>query len=127
MPAHILVVEDEEPLLGCCATISRGPATGRDHADGDEAEARLKEAVPDLLVLDWMLPGLSGIELCRPRRRRRRRPRVHAALHGRPRDVHPAGIRICGCGCTAGGARMARRPTACPACSRRPCATSTSR
>ncbi|MCC2112675.1 MAG: phosphate regulon transcriptional regulator PhoB, partial [Hyphomicrobiales bacterium] len=32
---------------------------------GDEAEIRLKEAVPDLLVLDWMLPGISGIELCR--------------------------------------------------------------
>ena len=32
---------------------------------GDEAEARLKESVPDLLILDWMLPGLSGIELCR--------------------------------------------------------------
>src|SRR2546423_12227896 len=34
-------------------------------AHGDLAETRLKETVPDLLVLDWMLPGLSGIELCR--------------------------------------------------------------
>src|SRR5690606_7640871 len=32
---------------------------------GDDAEARLRESVPDLLVLDWMLPGVSGIELCR--------------------------------------------------------------
>lgn len=32
---------------------------------GDEAEIRLREIVPDLLLLDWMLPGLSGIELCR--------------------------------------------------------------
>jgi two-component system phosphate regulon response regulator PhoB len=32
---------------------------------GDEAEIRLRENVPDLLVLDWMLPGISGIELCR--------------------------------------------------------------
>jgi two-component system phosphate regulon response regulator PhoB len=32
---------------------------------GDEAELRLREQVPDLLLLDWMLPGLSGIELCR--------------------------------------------------------------
>jgi two-component system phosphate regulon response regulator PhoB len=37
---------------------------------GDEAEARLKEAVPDILILDWMLPGLSGIELCRRLRQR---------------------------------------------------------
>ena len=34
-------------------------------AEGGCAEVRLKETVPDLLVPDWMLPGLSGIELCR--------------------------------------------------------------
>jgi two-component system, OmpR family, phosphate regulon response regulator PhoB len=39
-------------------------------ANGDEAEVRLKENVPDLVVLDWMLPGLSGIELCRRLRAR---------------------------------------------------------
>ena len=32
---------------------------------GDEAEMRLAENKPDLLILDWMLPGVSGIELCR--------------------------------------------------------------
>ena len=32
---------------------------------GEEAEVAVSEAPPDLLVLDWMLPGLSGIELCR--------------------------------------------------------------
>ena len=32
-------------------------------ARGDEADARLKEGEPDLVILDWMLPGLSGIEL----------------------------------------------------------------
>ena len=37
---------------------------------GDEAEVRLREVVPDLLLLDWMLPGLSGIELCRRLRQR---------------------------------------------------------
>jgi two-component system phosphate regulon response regulator PhoB len=42
-------------------------------ARGDEAEIRLRENVPDLLVLDWMLPGISGIELCR---RLRLRPEV---------------------------------------------------
>jgi two-component system phosphate regulon response regulator PhoB len=34
-------------------------------ARGDEAELRLSENLPDLLILDWMLPGLSGIEICR--------------------------------------------------------------
>lgn len=37
---------------------------------GDEAELRLQENVPDLLVLDWMLPAVSGIELCRRLRMR---------------------------------------------------------
>jgi two-component system phosphate regulon response regulator PhoB len=32
---------------------------------GDEAVERIRDGVPDLILLDWMLPGLSGIELCR--------------------------------------------------------------
>jgi two-component system phosphate regulon response regulator PhoB len=36
---------------------------------GDDAEARLQSQPPDLLILDWMLPGLSGIELLRRLRR----------------------------------------------------------
>jgi len=39
-------------------------------ARGDEADTKLKETAPDLIVLDWMLPGLSGIELCRRLRAR---------------------------------------------------------
>ncbi|MEO0498327.1 MAG: phosphate regulon transcriptional regulator PhoB [Pseudomonadota bacterium] len=37
---------------------------------GDDAEIALQEEQPDLLLLDWMLPGLSGIELCRRLRER---------------------------------------------------------
>ncbi len=37
---------------------------------GDDADMRLQEIVPDLLVLDWMLPAVSGIELCRRLRKR---------------------------------------------------------
>ena len=39
-------------------------------ARGDEAERRLTENPPDLLILDWMLPGVSGIEICRRLRAR---------------------------------------------------------
>ena len=39
-------------------------------ARGDDADTKLKESTPDLVVLDWMLPGLSGIELCRRLRAR---------------------------------------------------------
>jgi two-component system phosphate regulon response regulator PhoB len=71
MRAHILIVEDEEPLSVLLRynleaegfeveTVSRG----------DDADTRLRESVPDVLVLDWMLPGLSGIELCRRLRTR---------------------------------------------------------
>ena len=63
---HILVVEDEKPLLELLRyNFEKAGYAVETIADGDHAEARLKEAVPDLLVLDWMLPGLSGIELCR--------------------------------------------------------------
>jgi two-component system, OmpR family, phosphate regulon response regulator PhoB len=39
-------------------------------ARGDEAELRLAESAPDLVILDWMLPGVSGIEICRRLRAR---------------------------------------------------------
>ena len=34
-------------------------------SDGEEALLLIREAAPDLIVLDWMLPNLSGIEVCR--------------------------------------------------------------
>jgi two-component system phosphate regulon response regulator PhoB len=37
---------------------------------GDEAEIRLSETIPDLVILDWMLPGVSGLEICRRMRAR---------------------------------------------------------
>ncbi len=66
MTARIMVVEDEEAITVLLrynleAEGYRVEVVGR----GDEAEVRLREAVPDLVLLDWMLPGLSGIELCR--------------------------------------------------------------
>ncbi len=70
MAPHILAVEDEEPLLELLRyNFERAGYAFEAIADGDLALARLKEAVPDLLVLDWTLPGLSGIELCRHLRR----------------------------------------------------------
>ena len=76
MSARILIVEDEEPLT----LLLRYNL----EAEGYEVEPRArrrsrdgcKESPPDLLVLDWMLPGMSGIELCR---RLRARPRDRAA------------------------------------------------
>src|ERR1700683_3640609 len=76
MGANILIVEDEEPLTTLLrynleAEGYEVDAVGR----GDEADTRLRETVPDLIVLDWMLAGLSRIELCR---RWRTRPQTQA-------------------------------------------------
>ncbi|WP_416356443.1 phosphate regulon transcriptional regulator PhoB [Aureimonas phyllosphaerae] len=71
MAPRITVVEDEEALsiLLRYNLESEGYAVDT-IARGDEADLRLKEQVPDLLLLDWMLPGLSGVELCRRLRAR---------------------------------------------------------
>jgi two-component system phosphate regulon response regulator PhoB len=71
MGARILIVEDEEPL----ALLLRYNLESEGYevetvARGDEGDLRLKEQPPDLAVIDWMLPGLSGIELIRRLRAR---------------------------------------------------------
>ncbi len=73
----IMVVEDEEPL----GILLRYNLEAEGYqvevvARGDEAEIRLQENVPDLLVLDWMLPAVSGIELCRRLRMREETSRL---------------------------------------------------
>jgi two-component system phosphate regulon response regulator PhoB len=71
MTGKILVVEDDDAL----ATLLHYnlEKEGYDVAlapDGEEALTRVKEALPDLIVLDWMLPKVSGIEVCRRLRAR---------------------------------------------------------
>ena len=66
MPANILIVEDEDDV----AILLRYNLEAEGFrvataASGDEAVERIRDGVPDLILLDWMLPGLSGIELCR--------------------------------------------------------------
>jgi two-component system phosphate regulon response regulator PhoB len=71
MIPRVMIVEDEEPLT----TLLKYNLEAEGYSvstvlRGDEAEIRLRETVPDLLLLDWMLPGVSGIELCRRLRMR---------------------------------------------------------
>jgi two-component system phosphate regulon response regulator PhoB len=62
----ITVVEDEEALSVLLRYNLEAEGYEVDTVfRGDEAELKLQERLPDLLILDWMLPGLSGIELCR--------------------------------------------------------------
>jgi two-component system phosphate regulon response regulator PhoB len=66
MTAKILIVEDEEALaLVLRHNLESEGFNVRVVNRGDEAELAVAEDVPDLIVLDWMLPGLSGLELCR--------------------------------------------------------------
>jgi two-component system, OmpR family, phosphate regulon response regulator PhoB len=71
MAARILIIEDEEALtLLLRYNFEAEGYTVEAVSRGDDAETSLKEKLPDLVILDWMLPGLSGIELCRRLRAR---------------------------------------------------------
>ena len=66
MPATILIVEDETDLSELMRYNLEAEGFRVVGAEsGDEAVERIRDGVPDLILLDWMLPGLSGIELCR--------------------------------------------------------------
>lgn len=69
---HVLVVEDEQSLALLLAYNLEAEGYTVERVErGDDAELRLAEApAPDLLILDWMLPGVSGLELCRRLRAR---------------------------------------------------------
>ena len=71
MALNVMIVEDEEPLaLMLRYNLEAEGYRVETIERGDEAEVRLRETVPDLLLLDGMLPGISGIELCRRLRQR---------------------------------------------------------
>ena len=77
MSTRILIVEDEEALtLLLRYNLEAEGFVVDSAARGDEADLRLQEQVPDLVLLDWMLPALSGIELCRRIRARRETERL---------------------------------------------------
>jgi two-component system, OmpR family, phosphate regulon response regulator PhoB len=68
---HVLVVEDDPALVEMIRynLETEGFRTST-CATAEDAEVVLAEEKFDLMVLDWMLPGMSGIELCRRTRRR---------------------------------------------------------
>ena len=68
---RILVVEDEiDVALLISYNLEAEGYVVESVARGDEAELRLAENAPDLVILDWVLPGVSGIEICRRLRAR---------------------------------------------------------
>jgi len=66
MAPEVLVVEDEPDIQALIVHhLTREGFRCRTAADGAEALARLRSGVPDLIVLDLMLPGIDGLELTR--------------------------------------------------------------
>ena len=63
---HILIVEDEPAIRDMVAFALRKAGMEPVHAaDARAAQTMIVERVPDLILLDWMLPGMSGLELAR--------------------------------------------------------------
>jgi two-component system response regulator BaeR len=63
---RILIVEDEPELAAVVADYARaGGYSATVMGDGAQALAAIRADCPDLIVLDLMLPGLGGLELCR--------------------------------------------------------------
>lgn len=66
----ILVVEDDAALITLLQyNLERAGFRCAFAQDGEQALIRAKEIPPDLILLDWMIPLMSGIELCRQFRR----------------------------------------------------------
>ena len=70
MKPRILIVEDEAALVAMLRyNLEKEGYQVDEAADGQEALIKVAEEKPDLVLLDWMLPQLSGIEVCRQLRR----------------------------------------------------------
>lgn len=63
---RVLIVEDEPAQREVLAYNLEAEGFGVARAEtGDQALMLVREAMPDVVILDWMLPGVSGIEICR--------------------------------------------------------------
>jgi two-component system phosphate regulon response regulator PhoB len=71
MAASILIVEDEEPIRVLLAyNFEAEGYRVRSTALGEEVPMMIADERPSLIILDWMLPGISGIDVCRSLRAR---------------------------------------------------------
>ena len=70
MQKRILIVDDEPAIRDMVAfALRKGDFEPAHAGDAREAQAAIADRVPDLILLDWMLPGTSGLELARRWRR----------------------------------------------------------
>ncbi|WP_321389628.1 phosphate regulon transcriptional regulator PhoB [Emcibacter sp.] len=70
MSAHILLIEDDQNLTELVRyNLEQEGFKVTCEADGEDGLLSATDVSPDLILLDWMLPNLSGIEICRRLRR----------------------------------------------------------
>lgn len=70
MPAEILIVDDEKDIADLLAyNLEKEGFSTRKACDGERALTMLQSRRPDLILLDLMLPGIQGLEVCRRIRR----------------------------------------------------------
>jgi two-component system phosphate regulon response regulator PhoB len=90
MAAKILVVEDEPAIQTLIAVnLKRAGHEVLAALDAESAQRHINAALPDLILLDWMLPGMSGLELARRLRgdaRTRSVPIIMLTARGDERD-----------------------------------------
>ncbi len=72
MPGKILVVDDEPAIRAMVRfALKQADFSCAEAQDAEEAQTRLLADLPDLILLDWMLPGLDGVDYARRLRRER--------------------------------------------------------
>ena len=90
MPATILLVEDEPAIQELiAANLMRAGHHVLRAGDAETAQRIVREALPDLILLDWMLPGMSGVEFARRLRneeRTRAIPLIMLTARGEEQD-----------------------------------------
>ncbi len=66
MGANIFIVEDEKPIITLLQyNLEKEGYKVNFSETGEEGIQSIKKNVPDLVILDWMLPDFSGIEVCK--------------------------------------------------------------
>ena len=87
---RVLLVDDDPSIVQMTTMLlERAGYNVRSAHSGEEALLRIEEEEPDLIVLDWMLPKVSGIEVCRRLRGReatRQLPILMVTARGEERD-----------------------------------------
>lgn len=80
--AKILVVDDEEALVDLCKKILESVGfTVRGAISGDQALHMVFEEMPDLILLDVMMPEMDGIEVCREIRKTHPEKRPYIVMY----------------------------------------------